>query len=548
MLKAVTFIAVIFLVGCSHFSPRSVSVTDSSGLVWLDEQGALHLEEQGLSKRATLEATSELKVLESYLESSSRTFSVDAKFETVWRLAGDGRIPASQVFHNALAQFLLSPDFACSRPLINRYFEQRYQIAKPENCSEPMGFRVFSHLNGLEIKWIRPEQVKEIHVLFAGNTDGLISRFGHMSLRLVICPDQGPVSQDCDSNLYEHIVLGYRAHVNELTIDSIKGLMGDYRAYLFANPFMEVYQEYAINEFRDLYSLPLDLTKHERAHFLRVLSEVHWSFAGTYRFLNENCATWLQELMREVLPDYGHAQNLEMTYWRPDSFFEALQESSLVDASLIEDRLQAETKGYFFPNTEPAYERALETINKALTDSHYDGLDRYVATDPRRRFIAMREDKAFWSLMENDDRILGAQLLLEELSLVRLEQRLLAEFSLFLESQGLLDLEKELRANLPASEFLEVERCLLEPFRVMQAPILLADGIPSSKSDALKSTQGSIAALSCRLIGDGKDLSKTRELLQVMDEETWRAIEGWGHFRNATIENILDLKRLKTEL
>lgn len=212
-------------------------------------------------------------------------------------VTGEGR--QRQSYATALANYLTLPDFVCQQPVYGRYFQGRYgasPVAKP--CPEEVPFSVLTQDEGAQIVWLDPRRVKSIHLLFAGKSRSMASRFGHVALRLVVCPEGKATEADCDSNLFEHVVLGFRAHIDELSLDTLKALSGDYKTYLFANRFMDVYQEYAIDEFREIYSLPLRMDDAQRETMVRELAEIHWSYAGSYNFFTRNCATILQKALR----------------------------------------------------------------------------------------------------------------------------------------------------------------------------------------------------------------------------------------------------------
>jgi len=226
--------------------------------------------------------------------------------------------------------FLLDPDYQCRRPILNTFFEERFQY-KPfstASCSKfSNSFLDSSWINEEKelLKSIDPSRIYEIHWLHAGKGQATMSRFGHSMLRLIICaPHRPTVGPDCLKDILHHRVLNFRASVEMSNISYTDGLRGRYPSILFVSDFMSVHNEYVSDEFRDLESLPLQLNRREIHRVYQAALETHWGYEGRYYFLSNNCATETLRLLRRALPHRDEIQDIQTD--RPDTMFEKLAE------------------------------------------------------------------------------------------------------------------------------------------------------------------------------------------------------------------------------
>lgn len=85
--------------------------------------------------------------------------------------------------------FLLDPSYACRRPALYRYYQQRFGWA-PEHsaCAQSFAYLNAGRDFGQQpLGQLDPERVYEVDYLLAEANDNLVSRWGHTMLRLVIC-------------------------------------------------------------------------------------------------------------------------------------------------------------------------------------------------------------------------------------------------------------------------------------------------------------------------------------------------------------------------
>ena len=306
----------------------------------------------------------------------------------------------------------------------------------------------------------------------------LASRFGHVSLRLIVCPDDRAEPEDCDRNLFDHVVLGYAARIDELEMSLFKGIAGGYDSKLLGFSFMETYRTSSLLDDRDLYSIPLNLTQAQIEQFVRELSAVHWNYRGNYRFFTRNCATLLQDALGGLLPEYNADGGLDREYLRPDRFFSALRASDLVDASWLDSPAEAEARGDFFPSSRPYFERARSLVAGAASQAG-PTLEDYPQWPARQRLDALVSDPALSAELARDPQILEAQILLEEYALMRLENALERGTVEWLARADAADRLQALPGQIEGkADRAFFQQCYLMPLAALQTDLPRSGGIP----------------------------------------------------------------------
>jgi hypothetical protein len=445
-------------------------------------------ERLGNSDSATSPHTTEPQAPQAVLldiltHSSNQTLLPDSAFEHLNNVViGENRQPR-QSYATALADYLTQSDFVCQQPLYAGYFQRRYPTHRAANpCADIVPFAVLTQYDGAKIVWLDPKRVKSIHLLFAGKSQSLASRFGHVALRLVICPEGKATEPECDANLFEHVVLGFQAHIDEFSLNTLKALKGKYKAYLFANPFMDVYQQYAINEFREVYSLPLRLDDAQRELMVRELADIHWRYAGEYSFFTRNCATMMQNALRVAWPEFGVNDQVAGDYLRPDSLFEAIKSSSLAEGDKLASLDVAEREGYFFSSTRPFYEQAFSDVRNAMQHPDFTGFESYLQINPIERRQARSADQKYAARLATDQHLREAQIMLEEYAILHSERLLMIEGAKYFEQQNFLGRADSILAQLDAGQAKVFDDCLLTPIRQHVSPIQRVNGIPNQSS------------------------------------------------------------------
>lgn len=188
-------------------------------------------------------------------------------------------------------KFLNDKDFACKKPATHMYFKNIMNFS-------PFGIKECANLNtkiydgflNKNIFNLDPSRIKEIHILLAGPGKALMSRWGHTMFRVVVCAE-GDSGEDCVSNSFDDIVLGFGAYVSGMQIDPIKGVFGKYPSLIFPATMSNIKNEYNRTGLRDLTSIPVNFTKEEVKFFVYRALQNFWSYRGKYYYLTNNCAT-----------------------------------------------------------------------------------------------------------------------------------------------------------------------------------------------------------------------------------------------------------------
>lgn len=268
------------------------------------------------------------------------------------------------------SDYFVDDQYHCKYPLVARVLESvwDHEFAAPP-CNPLVPFLVSEGEGASEVRWVDPARVHAVHLLFAGASGSSMSRFGHVTLRIVQCAkERRVVDQHCEEDLFDHLSLGFKANIDELDLSLWKGVKGGYAMKLYAKGFMDTYREYSIDEFRALYSLPLVLAEPDKRLLIQALSEIHWSYTADYRFFTRNCATevqWLLDTLAEARQPSAQAFFPGKRY-RPDKLFADARGSTAFRAETLANLTIAEQQGYYFPSAEPYYQVAVDSIASAL--------------------------------------------------------------------------------------------------------------------------------------------------------------------------------------
>lgn len=317
--------------------------------------------------------------------------------------------PAEFVAVN-LEYFFLDPDYACRRPALHAYLHAR--LGTPGASAGhvcPPDVPLLVPGSDTLLDSIDPRRVQAVEYLLAEPSDALMSRWGHSMLRLVICaPERGP-DEDCRLDLEYHLVLSFRAFVDDVQISSWRGLTGRYPARLYILPMTQVIEEYTQLELRDLRSVPLRLSPTERQALLEHAAQRHWTYDGRYTFLGNNCASELFKLLREGVPRLAQAPIAAIT---PTGLLRRLTRAGIADPAPLQSA-DAERQGYRFVAADTHIAQMFTTADQAL------GLP---APDAAHWLALPAHARTPW-LAHGDLRASAALLVLEELALRRAQQQ-----------------------------------------------------------------------------------------------------------------------------
>ena len=470
--------------------------------------------------------------------SSLSALNSDEEFVRLFSVAGNSDIAPQEYYSTALANYLLQADYACAHPIYDSYFKQRYKNDRSERgCDSALPFVVLSDMKA-EIRWIDPKKVSSIHLVFSSDGESIVSSFGHVSIRLVICPTGVETSNQnaCDRNLSEHLVLGFQAHVNDFSISLFKGLFGSYDARLFAYSFMDYYQANAISESRDIYSLPLLISATDREHFVRSLSQIHWSYTKDYTFFANNCTSMLQNALGELWETMAQNSIMKTSYIRPDHFFEKMKQSGLINPLLLTDLNKAEAEGYYFPNTRPVYEKAFSVVRKSISLPMVDSLNEYLQLNPHQRFQYLKQDRSYFETLANKQYILEAQMLIEEYSNIVYEKELLAQLAIYFDDNDILSRADEFKESLSNDKYSLLNRCILAPLITITGKLPIMDGIPAT--DVSNNLQ-----FNCPISNRKHDFETLLQILSRVDPDGWKPIDSLVSDYRQSMENILELEK-----
>lgn len=478
---------------------------------------------------------------EAMLPSSTGSASVIKQFDVrVQAITGQERVPDG-LYRQRLQDYRTQPDFNCRHPVYWRFFMELGESGRATQfCEESVPFAVDTIYEGRQVVYVAPQRIHAIHLLFAGNSTSMASRFGHVAVRLVVCPRDHSSAEECDANLFEHIVLGFRAHVDELSLDTLKALRGQYRAHFYAYRFMDVYQEYAIGEFRDVYSLPLVLTDVQQRIMVRELADVHWRYSGQYRFFTRNCATLLQDVLRTLWTDYAGTRGLERRYLRPDKWFQAVQKTDRVDGSKLSSLLRAEQDGFYFPNTRSFYEQALYSVQDAAQTPWFSTLDEYLAVSPLRRRQWFGTDAQLGARLVQEQSLRDAVLMLEEYAAMRAERWFTIAGVKYLGAAGLARQPERTLAQLDDRHRQVFQRCLWHDVQQVVAPRTMRNAVP--RADEVRSEDSREAY--CLAPAHRQLLSEAIEQLSDARSKAWRDLRASAQVWAESMTNV----RLLTEL
>lgn len=262
--------------------------------------------------------------------------------------------------------FLLDAAYACRRPSMYRFLSKHFgwQPAKRDACLQG-----YAYLNAgrdfgkAPLGLLDPERVYEVDYLFAESNNAWASRWGHSMLRVVVCAPGRPRGPDCRLDLDQHLVLSYRAFVNDVQISSWDGLTGNYPSRLFVLPLAQVIDEYTKVEMRSLASVPLKLNRDEINSLVERAAEIHWGYDGDYYFLSNNCAVETLKLLRSGI-DRDELAALDSIM--PNGLLEQLVAKGLADDTPLKDPKEALRLGYRFDSYRDRYQSMFKVLRERL--------------------------------------------------------------------------------------------------------------------------------------------------------------------------------------
>lgn len=261
---------------------------------------------------------------------------------------------SAETFAVNFEYFLYDSEFKCRRQNFYEYYSTIFG-AKPgmtKSCEAIKKIVVTpgsAHAKTEEslVRDMDYNRLYQVHYLFAGKGKQAMSRFGHAMYRLVFCAPGKAKGPSCLNDTAYHVVVSFRANVQDITTSYTKGMNGEYPSQLFFLTLTDVVNEYTKGEFRDVTSLPLKLTDAQAKRFVIRASELYWGYKGKYYFLTNNCATEALYLLKVARSEDNDLQVKNVV--TPSGLYSYLLDIGLGDTSVLTDLKLAEKKGYFFP-------------------------------------------------------------------------------------------------------------------------------------------------------------------------------------------------------
>lgn len=289
-----------------------------------------------------------------------------------------------------LEHYLLDPGYACRRPALAAYFDARFGVTRraPADCAPGLAFVQDPAAGAEPLRLVDPARVYAVDYLLAGDGEGMASRWGHSMLRLVVCAPGREPGPDCRLDLQHHLVLSFRAFVDDLQISSWRGLTGGYPSRLFALPLDQVVDEYTRVELRELHAIPLALSRGEIEAVALRAAQLHWSYDGRYLFVGNNCAVETWKLLHDALPRLA-ALPLRTVF--PNGLARRLQRSGVVDGAAVPaDPAEQVRLGFRFEAASTHYEAMYAVARDELDLQARDARD-WIALPPARRRPALEQ-------------------------------------------------------------------------------------------------------------------------------------------------------------
>lgn len=283
------------------------------------------------------------------------------------------RSPDTYELHNPqefvavnLEYFLLDPQYACRRPALADYLQTHFAWAPAHTqpCTTQLPYLNASlDTSPQALAWLDPQRIYQVHYLLAEPDESWAGRWGHSMLRLVICAPGRTPGPECLLDLEHHLVLSFRAFVDDVQLSSWDGLMGNYPSRLFLLPLQKVVDEYTQLELRGLSSVPLRLDAQARQRLAQQATALHWSYDGSYYFVSNNCAVETLKLLRSgsALPQL---QSLDSQ--TPTGLLALLHARGLADLKPLQDRQAALRQGYYFDSYRERYNHMFEVLRRQL--------------------------------------------------------------------------------------------------------------------------------------------------------------------------------------
>lgn len=228
-----------------------------------------------------------------------------------------------------LQSFHEDSNYACRFPVQFNYLKNFYLDPFPNrDCKINTLVRLSGPEPFLYNIDLDPKRIYEARFMIASKGNDIVSRFGHAMIHLVRCAPNTPFGKDCRKDIKEHVVISYRGQVDELKISFMKGITGKYSLQPFFFLLPKSINEYTGEQDRSLTSYPFKFTRQELDSFVYRLIEDYWVYRTGYNFINRNCATEIEDIVKSVTRNELLVKTQSK---QPYSVFENLKKADLVN-------------------------------------------------------------------------------------------------------------------------------------------------------------------------------------------------------------------------
>lgn len=286
---------------------------------------------------------------------------------------------SKETFAVNFEHYLYDDNFGCRRPTYFEFLNNEFGVS-PQKLNCQMSNQIFvTDSNGEAVeRSMDADRLYQVHYLFAGKGDALMSRFGHSMFRLIFCAPGRAKGVDCLKDVQHHVVISFRANVTDPKISYVDGVKGEYPSEIFFLPLSQVVNEYTKRELREIHSLPLRMSEDELNRFLMKSKELFWGYQGKYYFFTNNCATESMNLLKVALRDNLRVQKKVIN--TPNGMYRYLIKVGIGDDSVFKNLKEAEKKSLYFPSASEKLKSSLE--NLGITDQSFD---QFMEQTPQRR-------------------------------------------------------------------------------------------------------------------------------------------------------------------
>jgi len=280
--------------------------------------------------------------------------------------------------------FMLDKDYKCRRPNLYAYYTKELGITpyKKHDCSINRTVN-FTTDYGLKSIQLDARKVKEIQFLFAAEGPAMFSKWGHSMFKLVVCKNEDDPIETCRKNSKEHVVLSFLAYIDEVGINSIKGIMGKYPSRMLVSDISSIKRQYTRTEFRSLKSLPIKFNKTQRQRFLNHVLRVYWEYAGRYFFFTNNCADEAYKLVQTAINERKTYKEDIVT---PLGLYKRLLKKGLTSEEVLKDKKSAIANGFYYPSFGDKLNIVYNKVKKNFAQANWpEKVEEYTKLHPEVR-------------------------------------------------------------------------------------------------------------------------------------------------------------------